>query len=75
MLTPEQLVELIEKISKSIDHVKIIASYDGGGNWQCKVIERDVTANQWTPKGNPLDRTVVRASKLERRFPAKRGGD
>jgi len=57
----ETLIELLRKISKSTDHVKIEGNYDGR-EWTWKVNESNVTASEWTPKGN----------KLEKKFPARR---
>jgi hypothetical protein len=60
MASVETLTELLRKISKSTDHVKVEANYDGR-EWHWKTTEINVTASEWTPK----------VSKLDRKFPPR----
>jgi len=56
----ETLIELLRKISKSTDHVRVEVDYDGR-EFHWKLPQKDLTASEWTPKDN----------KLEKKFPAR----
>lgn len=45
----EMLIELLKKIAKTADHVHIEVDYNGR-EYHWRVHQRNITANEWTPK-------------------------
>jgi len=43
------LIQLLKKITASMDHVQVEANYDGR-EWKWKLYQPNVTASEWTPR-------------------------